>query len=220
MGDVALGTGFYIVQAVSILAIALVVSRALDVEYGGIPLLVAMLMLQLALPATAWYFAVNRKKARWASLGFTRKPVFKDLFWALAVLIAELGAQIVYYVILQAAGVDTENLSRGPLVDAGLEYLIGTAVLALIFAPLLEELFFRGFMFAGLAGRWGPYWAALASALLFMGAHLEPIRFPPLFVLGLLLAWLYHRTRSLWSPILVHLMNNAIAVGVMISDRY
>ena len=220
MGDVALGTGFYIIQSISILAIVLVIARVVEVEYTGVPLLVGMLLVQLALPLTVWIFAVLRRKVRWSTLGFWRKPAWRDVGWGVVVLIAEIAVQVIYYVVLETAGVDTEDLSPTPFVEAGSEYLIGLAILAIVVAPVAEELFFRGFVFGGLAGRWGPWWAAGVSALLFMALHIEPLSFPPLFVLGLLLAWLYHRTRALWAPILVHFANNAIVVGVRLADVY
>ena len=220
VGDVALGTGFYIIQAISIFAIVLVVTRLAEIEDTGVPLLVGMLLAQLALPVTVWFFAVSRRRVRWSALGFWRKPALRDVGWGIVVLIAELVVQAVYYLILEATGVDTDDLSPTPFLEGGTEYLIGLAILAVAVAPFAEELFFRGFVFAGLSGRWGPIWAAGISSLLFMGAHLEPLRFPPLFVLGLLLAWLYHRTRALWAPMLVHFLNNAIAVGVLFADPY
>ena len=218
--DVTLGTGFYVIQAISILAIMLVVARVVDVEYTGVPLLVGMLLVQLALPLTVWIFVVLRRKVRWSALGLGRRPAWRDAGWGGVVLILEIAAQMVYYVGLEALGVDTEDLSPAPFVEAGSEYLIGLAILAIAVAPIAEELFFRGFVFAGLSGRWGPWWAGGISALLFMAAHVEPLSFPPLFVLGLLLAWLYHRTRALWGPMLVHFANNAIAVGALLADVY
>ena len=215
-----LGTGFYIVQSISILAIVLVVARVVEVEYTGVPLLVGMLLVQLALPLTVWIFVVLRRNVRWSALGLWRRPAWRDAGWAIVVLIAEIMAQAIYYVVLERMGVDTEDLSPTPFVEAGSEYLIGLAILAVAVAPIAEELFFRAFVFGGLAGRWGPWWAAGVSSLLFMAAHLEPLSFPPLFVLGLLLAWLYHRTRALWAPMLVHFANNAIAVGVLLADVY
>ena len=218
--DVALGTGFYIVQAVSILAIVYLVAEAVEADYTGIPLLVGMLLVQLALPLTVWIFVVSRRKVRWSALGLWRWPAWRDAGWGVVVLIAEIVVQVAYYVVLERAGVDTEDLSPTPFVEAGSEYLIGLAILAIGVAPIAEELFFRAFVFGGLAGRWGFWWAAITSALLFMAAHLEPLSFPPLFVLGLLLAWLYHRTRALWAPMLVHFGNNAIAVGVLLAEVY
>ena len=218
--DVALGTGFYVIQAVSILAIVYLVAEAVEAEYTGIPLLTGMLLVQLALPLTVWIFVVLRRKVSWSALGLWRWPAWRDAGWGVVVLIAEIAVQAGYYVVLERAGVDTEDLSPTPFVEAGSEYLIGLAILAVAIAPVTEELFFRGFVFGGLAGRWGFWRAAGISALLFMAAHLEPLSFPPLFVLGLLLAWLYHRTRALWAPILVHFGNNAIAVGVLLADVY
>ena len=78
VGDVALGTGFYIIQAISIFAIVLVVTRVAEIEDTGVPLLVGMLLAQLALPVTVWFFAVSRRRVRWSALGFWRKPALRD----------------------------------------------------------------------------------------------------------------------------------------------
>ena len=157
VGDVALGTGFYIIQAISIFAIVLVVTRVAEVENTGVPLLVGMLLAQLALPVTVWFFAVSRRRVRWSALGFWRKPALRDAGWGIVVLIAELVVQAGYYLILEATGVDTDDLSPTPFLEGGTEYLIGLAILAVAVAPFAEELFFRGLCLQGCRGGGGRY---------------------------------------------------------------
>ena len=79
-------------------------------------------------------------------------------------------------------------------------------------APLFEEIFFRGFLFRGFANSWGWGWGAAASAAVFGIAHLQLDVFVPLFALGLGLAWVYHRTGSLWTSISLHALFNGISV--------
>jgi uncharacterized protein len=91
-------------------------------------------------------------------------------------------------------------------------------VLAGIFAPCVEELFFRGFVF-GLYRRRQPVWAAyLVSSVLFTLLHLEPTRMnvaqmaglsAGILLLALMLTWLYQHTGSLYPGILAHAVNNA-----------
>lgn len=91
------------------------------------------------------------------------------------------------------------------------------ALLVVCVAPFVEELVFRGVLLAGLASRMHVAWAVLVSALIFGCAHLPDFGFlwypvPALVVMGLVLAWLRVKTRSLWPSVTLHATNNAMAV--------
>ena len=93
--------------------------------------------------------------------------------------------------------------------------VLGIAALALavvVLAPLAEEALFRGLLFGGMAARWGFWPAALLSAAIFGGAHLNLSLWLPLSVAGLLLALVYFRTRSLWSSTAAHATLNGVSV--------
>jgi membrane protease YdiL (CAAX protease family) len=84
-----------------------------------------------------------------------------------------------------------------------------TLLLAVTVVPVFEEVFFRGFLFPGLA-RAMPVWAAvIASSLIFGAAHADLNSFAPLAVIGAVLALLRWRTGSLWPGILFHAAINA-----------
>lgn len=82
-------------------------------------------------------------------------------------------------------------------------------VLAVLIAPLTEEVLFRGIILRGLLSRWRPWAAILISALLFVLMHFNPAQAPVAFALGLALGWVYVRTRSLGLCMLGHALNNA-----------
>ena len=91
-------------------------------------------------------------------------------------------------------------------------------VFILIVAPLTEELFFRGFLFQGLASSWGFWPGALVSGSVFAIIHGSIGLFLPFLVIGGLLAWVFRRTGSLWNSIAVHFMFNAISLtGVFLT---
>ncbi|MBW4697389.1 MAG: CPBP family intramembrane metalloprotease [Aphanocapsa lilacina HA4352-LM1] len=77
-----------------------------------------------------------------------------------------------------------------------------------IAAPLFEETLFRGFVFPSLASRLGAPAGVVASASLFGIAHFSALEFFPLFALGVVLATVYHYTRSLAPCILLHSLWN------------
>jgi membrane protease YdiL (CAAX protease family) len=86
------------------------------------------------------------------------------------------------------------------------------ALVAVILAPVFEEILFRGFLFRGLANSFGWLWGAFVSAAIFGIAHVQLDVFIPLAALGFVLAWAYHKTGSLWTAITMHAMFNTVAV--------
>ncbi len=81
---------------------------------------------------------------------------------------------------------------------------------AVLLAPVLEEILFRGIMLDGLLKRYSPAKAIIWSAVLFGIVHLNPAQSVGAFALGLPLGWLYYRTGSLLPCIALHFVNNAI----------
>ncbi len=135
----------------------------------------------------------------------------------LAVIVCYLGVAG-YVLLVQALGIDF--LKPNPTVpDAITRDAAATAmgwVLAVIAAPLSEELFFRGFMFSGLL-RWGFWPAAAVSAGAFTVAHLDPGSIIPFFGIGLVMAWLYWRRGSLWDSIAFHCIFNFISFALLLA---
>jgi membrane protease YdiL (CAAX protease family) len=86
-----------------------------------------------------------------------------------------------------------------------------------VFAPLFEEVIFRGRLYGSLRARLSWPAAAVASALIFGLAHgYGPAGFASVLVSGLLWAWIYERTGSLLPCIAAHVINNlAVAVTLL-----
>jgi membrane protease YdiL (CAAX protease family) len=135
--------------------------------------------------------------------------------WGVFGLLTSLGAGAVYAAL---AGAVWERLVPPPLpeqldIDAPATMVFALVVVS---APLVEEVFFRGFVYAGLARRWGWGWAALASAGLFAVSHGSVGVAGPAFAAGLVFAWLTRRTGSVWPAILAHTLQNALAFGLTV----
>jgi sodium transport system permease protein len=85
-----------------------------------------------------------------------------------------------------------------------------------IIPPLVEELFFRGYLLAALLSVGRPLWAMTASAALFGLFHLLVLdslaieRFIPTMLLGLLLAWIAWKTGSIWAGVAMHVTHNTL----------
>ncbi len=85
-----------------------------------------------------------------------------------------------------------------------------------ILAPISEEIVFRGAILRKLLEMKNHTWAAIVlSAALFGVIHGNLAQFTHAFIIGLLLGWLYIRTRSILPCLLIHWVNNTIAVAVV-----
>ena len=89
-------------------------------------------------------------------------------------------------------------------------------------APLVEEIFFRGFVQRTLTVRF-PFWAGnLLTALLFTAAHWVGWGYffgwqtilalsPGVFAIGWVLGFITHKTGSTWPGVIVHIFNNFVS---------
>ena len=75
-----------------------------------------------------------------------------------------------------------------------------------------EELWCRAFLGRGLVGKHGYFWGILTTSFLFGIIHLDPRQGTMAAVLGIALHYVYVMTRSLWMPMLLHFLNNGLAV--------
>ncbi|HEY5551217.1 MAG TPA: CPBP family intramembrane glutamic endopeptidase [Opitutaceae bacterium] len=94
--------------------------------------------------------------------------------------------------------------------------LAGMLVLAVIVAPVAEELIFRAGLFRTLSGRIGRWPAIAVSSSLFALLHLSWASFVPLFCLGALFCLAYERTRNLAVPIIAHGLFNLNSIVLIV----
>ncbi|MGN6275790.1 MAG: lysostaphin resistance A-like protein [Solirubrobacterales bacterium] len=87
-------------------------------------------------------------------------------------------------------------------------------LLIAVIAPISEEVCFRGMLYGGLREKLPRLAAALVTGVIFGGLHaLTGVSaVPPLMVFGFLLALLYEKTGSIVPGILLHMLNNSVAL--------
>lgn len=89
--------------------------------------------------------------------------------------------------------------------------LAATLILVALLPAIAEEYVFRGCVARAFA-RKGYVFAVFMSALLFAIMHGSPLQLVHQFLIGVVCAVLFFATRSLWPPIILHFLNNAIAL--------
>ena len=180
-------------------------------------------LMGFAILAAVWSVGLKPYGAPLSALGLTAPaiPGRKSILLTLGALGASLLATALYLWIVNLSWIVDLSWSHillppeipTDIVFPGLGAIFTFQALAL-WTPFTEEIFFRGFIFAGLAPRWGVARAMVASALFFSLFHLSLGLIVPIFITGLLLVWLYQRTGSLWPPIVAHAGQNSLAIAL------
>ena len=137
-----------------------------------------------------------------------------------------IGGAAAMWVAVTATGAIVHLVTHRDDTEAAIELLrmiktpaehIEFVVIAVVLAPLVEEFAFRVFAFNAFL-RWTPLWvAAVASSLLFGLVHAQtPGQIvtvgTPLVAGGIVLAYVYARTRCYWSSVLAHALFNSVSV--------
>ena len=184
----------------------------------------------VALTALAWgifaqalavmltvHLCLRRFKQTWRSIGFGRPS------WRLLHLLWQIPAGLVLLLVVQAVVLLLvgENTAPSTINDIGAQVppvaALAVFVAVAFLTPIWEEAVFRGVIYGGFRRRFGPWAAAVFSALIFAAAHGLPILLPYLVTLGLILAYLYNFYGSLWGSTAFHMTINAIASSAIIA---
>jgi membrane protease YdiL (CAAX protease family) len=188
-----------------VIAVIMRNARAEIVQSAGIVLLELVYLLPV-ICIFAW------RHVNWKSIGFGNFK-WETMAIGCGLLIVAYAIILVHNALLFFLKVDTQGNQIVELFSKLKSpfwfFLVGAVV-----APLVEEIFFRGFLFQGFRQKYGWVNGMLLSSAIFAAAHLDLVALIPTFILGNLLAYLYHRSNSVWPGILVHFLVNAFALSV------
>lgn len=165
---------------------------------------------------------ITGQGGRWQELGL-QIPPFKTVLNEIKVgFLGYCGVLpffiLVVGVLLTVAGLVRYEPPPHPLMTVFLEekhakLLLGASIaLGTVIGPVFEEIFFRGFCYPILRNRWGRFWATVLSAAFFAGIHHSGFVFWPIFVLGIGLAYLYEKRKSLIAPMTLHVLHNTVFI--------
>ena len=208
--------GMAMVAAATVLAFAVVVlDRGVsDSENTTLVTTMALSLLPAFMVLSAWLFGVRRYRTSWATLGFARSRARRSLLLPWVALVLSLAFGGLYVAIVMAVDIDSLVPPAIPqdALGEGLRRSVNVVLIGLV-GPLAEEVFFRGFLLAALVQPLGALRAATVASFIFAAYHGSLATMVPVFVSGLLLSWLYLKTRSLWPPLTAHAAQNLIALS-------
>lgn len=175
------GIGAIVVLIVSLLASKVVLDVLVGFEWPVVAY-VALLGVIGYGPSIAWWWYSMK---RWAGGGGVRsrlaaagvRPRWSDLGWGPLIWIATLLAQVVVTAIVLVLEVpiasNTEDLGD---LASDRTYTIAIVITAVVAAPLVEELVFRGIVLRSLLSHTPVAVAIVLQGVLFGVAHVDPVR--------------------------------------------
>jgi len=201
---------------------AFIIARVLAPIAPRVGSVLAFTVGYVALFALIWYLAIKKRGSNWPGLGFRSFDFLRGVGLVLVWFFLARIIIFAYALFAEQIGIELPNdVTRrlpevfGPDV-AG--FLLAIAVVAIL-APVIEELFFRGFIYPVFRQHWGVPVAIIANGLLFALFHFSLLLFVPFAVIGFILAYLFERTNSLGPPIILHALNNFLSVILIYYGR-
>lgn len=169
------------------------------------------------------------KDKKWRRLGF-KAPELPMLIWFIVLLFASLPflgyvTQTIQTLELpswlknhDASQMDT--LMKILHMESTSDFLITLLVVAILPA-VGEEILFRGIIQKELIHKMkNPHAAILLASIIFSAFHLDFVGFFPKLGIGLILGYAYYITGSIWTPMIIHFINNGMqVVGLYMNER-
>lgn len=178
-------------------------------------LAVASLMVYASFGVSLWFFTLRRKGAGLRAAGVENVSPL-TLAGMVPVAIGALLLSGFVTVLVQSFLGDVPDV-RDQVLSGGTEEpgrvdLMWLMIVGVLAAPIVEEFLFRGLLYRSMRMKAGAWMTAIATSLLFAVIHGQVLLIPSLFVLGMILAGLTERYKSIVPAIAVHALNNLAAL--------
>lgn len=171
------GVGALVVLVVSLLGSKFVLDLLVDFEWPVVVYVALLGLLGYGPSVLWWWFATGRWGSgdRRADVGFVVR--WSDLGWGPLIWLATIAVQVAIATIVLALDVPLANNTDdiGELT-ADRTYTVSILITAVIAAPLVEELVFRGLVLRSLLSVTAPAVAVVGQGILFGVAHVDPVR--------------------------------------------
>lgn len=171
------------------------------------------------------YFVVVKYKQKIDALGISSHNIIKNVGIAIFGYLAFLPIlAIIFTCVLLVAKLLNYTPPQEPIYELIFKeqrphlLMVISAMVAFI-GPVIEEIFFRGFLYSALKKSLNITAAMLITACIFSLLHTNVLGFVPITALGLFLAYLREKTGSLIPSITVHIIHNSALASLMFLVR-
>lgn len=159
----------------------------------------------LSLEKTGWSEGFGLKlNLKWAVVGGVLVAIFVS---PLVMFLQGLLAQVL---TPKGEAPKVQEMVRTIEQTVAIDQLVFYGLMAIVLAPVIEELLFRGIFYPAIKSRGRPRLALWGTSFMFALVHSNLLTFLPLALLAVVLVQLYERTGNLLAPILAHSGFNTI----------
>lgn len=209
---------YVLVFVISIIFIGIFLYLSLDVNVG---LFTALLQIAISFATLGIVYSIVTIKYQIPfkeafGIYFHKIPYFfkQGTLAAIAII---LSTTIISFIFSHFGGISKEN----PYTAMPEDKIKAIIFLAIFIAPLIEEIFFRGFMQPALVKNLGAFPGIVITALIFGFSHLQYLEYNAALVavtaIGLILGITKYYTGSIVPGIFAHLFNNMLAAISLLS---
>lgn len=166
------------------------------------------------------YFIITQKyhssftKSLGLSLGMVKSAASLGIFVTAIIILV---TTIITLIFSLFAGTEPQN----PYIEMSEERLRWLTILALFLAPVVEEVFFRGFMQPAITKITGPFLGILITAVIFGVSHTQYLDYSIALIsvtmIGVILGITKYQTGSIMPGIFAHFFNNLLALTYIMS---
>lgn len=203
---------YIFIFSLSIFAIGILLISHVNTETSLFPALLQMII-SISTLLTIYLIVTKKYHAPFLEafgISFKDTPRF-FMQGVMTSLLLVISTTIISFVFSQFTGVHREN----PYVNMSKEKLKVISLMAVFVAPVVEEIFFRGFMQPALIKTLGVSGGILITALIFGFSHAQYLGYSTALVavttIGLVLGIIRYKTGSVMPGIFAHLLNNLFA---------
>lgn len=160
-----------------------------------------------------YIFCIKKHRLTWSAIGlrsFNPRFIWHITLSILLILVFSVFALYTFDFL----GIAYQN-QRTEDIQHNFSFL--TAIVALLSAvvvsPIYEEIFYRGVLYNFFRTKMGQLWGLIVNATIFTLVHIPHYEtLPMMFAGGIVFAWLYEKSSSIFPAILAHALLNLIGV--------
>lgn len=199
--------------------IALSDRQLLSANMSNISFIVLYGIQVLLMVGVVWFIALHKRKGRLRDLGLRYYSIGKTLWYTFISLIAIFAVSFLYVFVMNSVFAIEAPASKIEILvkNRSISNTVLLVVVAFI-GPVIEEVFFRGFLYSAFKKNWGVLPALFLSSFLFSIVHLQLYSFVPLMIIGWLLAYIFEKTKSLFTAIFLHGVYNLILILILLGQ--
>ena len=163
-----------------------------------------------------WILALKKYKVGFKFLGIKQFSLKMIVLGILLLLLSKI-IIILYYRILRVINFQIDIIDYTKIFKSD-TIPLSLFINLVVIAPLIEELYYRGFLFGGFVKHFGWNKSAIICSIIFALAHgaiYNPENLFIYFTIGYLFSFLYYKSKSLFPGIIMHSLNNFIALIII-----